>query len=179
MIHAFALFDTDIGACAIVWSKRGVAGLQLPQSDAARTRARISRRFPTASEAPPPPAIATIIRRIGDLLSGGYDGLADVALDTSALSAFQSQVYAIARTIPPGETMTYGEIAERLGDKLLARDVGEAMGKNPYPILVPCHRVTAANGRLGGFSAPGGAATKLKMLQIEGAALGRQRDLFG
>ncbi len=94
------------------------------------------------------------------------------------IEPFEKEVYAIARTIPPGETLTYGDIAEKLGDKLLARDVGQAMGKNPFPIVVPCHRVVAANGKLGGFSAAGGVETKLKMLAIEGAAVGGQSDLF-
>jgi methylated-DNA-[protein]-cysteine S-methyltransferase len=94
------------------------------------------------------------------------------------VSDFERQVYAIARKIPPGETLTYGDIAEKLGDKLLSRDVGQAMGKNPFPIVVPCHRVVAANGKLGGFSAAGGVDTKLKMLAIEGAAVGGQPDLF-
>jgi methylated-DNA-[protein]-cysteine S-methyltransferase len=178
-VQRFALFDTAIGRCAIVWSGRGVAGVQLPEGDDVKARARLARRFPDAAESPPSPAIAAIIERIAALLSGGRTDLSDVTLDTSALSDFQSQVYAIARSIPPGETLTYGEIAERLGDKLLSRDVGQAMGQNPYPIVVPCHRVVAANGKLGGFSARGGADTKLKMLAIEGAAVGGQPDLFG
>jgi methylated-DNA-[protein]-cysteine S-methyltransferase len=91
---------------------------------------------------------------------------------------FERNVYAIAREIPPGQTLTYGEIAEQLGDKLLARDVGQAMGRNPFPIVVPCHRVVAANGKLGGFSAPGGANTKLKLLAIEGAVPNGQPGLF-
>jgi methylated-DNA-[protein]-cysteine S-methyltransferase len=175
----FALFDTAIGRCAIVWSGRGVAGVQLPEGDDAKALTRLARRFPDAAESPPPPAIAALIEQIAALLAGGRTDLSDVTLDTSALSDFQSQVYAIARSIPPGDTLTYGEIAERLGDKLLSRDVGQAMGQNPYPIVVPCHRVVAANGKLGGFSARGGADTKLKMLAIEGAAVGGQPDLFG
>ena len=112
------------------------------------------------------------------LLSGGRDHLSDLPLDMERIDPFRRKVYAIARGIPPGETLSYGAIAEKLGDKALARDVGEAMGKNPFPIVVPCHRVVAANGKLGGFSAPGGATTKLKMLAIEGAAVNGQQDLF-
>ena len=97
----------------------------------------------------------------------------------SASRRSEKQVYEIARKIPPGKTLTYGDIAAKLGDKLLARDVGEAMGKNPFPIVVPCHRVVAANGKLGGFSARGGVDTKLKMLAIEGAAVNDQPSLFG
>jgi methylated-DNA-[protein]-cysteine S-methyltransferase len=97
--------------------------------------------------------------------------LLDAAIDIARVPEFDARVYAIARAIPPGETLTYGEIATRLGDKLLARDVGAAMGANPWPIVVPCHRVTAAGGKLGGFSARGGSNTKLKLLTIEGAAI--------
>jgi methylated-DNA-[protein]-cysteine S-methyltransferase len=106
------------------------------------------------------------------LLRGEPRDLADIVIDDARISAFNRKVYAIARTIPPGRTMTYGEIAERLGDKLLARDVGTALGENPTPIIMPCHRVLAADGKTGGFSAPGGVATKLRLLTIEGAQPG-------
>ena len=100
-------------------------------------------------------------------------------LDLTAVPEFNAKVYAIARAIPPGATLTYGEIALQLGDKRLAQQVGAALGKNPWPIVVPCHRVTAANGKLGGFSARGGVETKIKLLEIEGAKAVGQRDLFG
>jgi methylated-DNA-[protein]-cysteine S-methyltransferase len=174
----FALFDTPIGRCGIVWSERGIAGLFLPESDEKRTRSRLGRRFPGSVESDAPPAVRVAIERITALLSGEPVDLTDVSLDMDHVEPFRREVYAIARTIRPGETLTYGEIAERLGDKARARDVGEAMGKNPFPIVVPCHRVVAANGKLGGFSAPGGSNTKLKMLAIEGAAVGGQPSLF-
>jgi methylated-DNA-[protein]-cysteine S-methyltransferase len=106
------------------------------------------------------------------LLAGEKRDLADITIDDEAQSDFNKRVYAIVRQIPPGQTITYGEVAERLGDKLLARDVGQAMGENPTPIIMPCHRVLAAGGKLGGFSAPGGAATKMRLLAIEGAQPG-------
>ena len=106
------------------------------------------------------------------LLNGERRDLNDVTIDTQALPAFNRKVYDIARTIPPGATLTYGEIAERLGDKLLARAVGQALGENPIPLIVPCHRVLAAGGKTGGFSAPGGVVTKLQLLTIEGAEPG-------
>lgn len=174
----FTLFDTPIGRCGIVWGARGVLGLQLPEADDARARKRLGRRFPEATEAAPSPEIRRAIEEIVELLSGDRNDLAEVALDMSRVEAFEKQVYEIARKIPPGETLTYGDIATKLGDKALARDVGQAMGRNPFPIVVPCHRVVAANGKLGGFSAPGGASTKLKMLAIEGAAVGGQPALF-
>jgi methylated-DNA-[protein]-cysteine S-methyltransferase len=174
----FTLFDTPIGRCAIVWGEFGILGVFLPEPDDARTQKRLTRRFPGAIEALPSAGIQTAITQMTALLSGESLDLADVPLDMERIEPFRREVYAIARKIPPGETLTYGAIAERLGDKALARDVGEAMGKNPFPIVVPCHRVVAANGKLGGFSAPGGSNTKLKMLAIEGAAVGGQPDLF-
>jgi len=169
----FALFETAIGVCGIVWTARGVCGVQLPEKDPAATRARVHRRHPTATEAPPTPDVQRAIDGIVALLRGERRDLTGIAVDNSAIPEFNRRVYAIARNIPPGSTMTYGEIAERLGDKLLARDVGQAMGENPTPIIMPCHRVLAAGGKTGGFSAPGGIVTKLQLLTIEGAQPGR------
>jgi methylated-DNA-[protein]-cysteine S-methyltransferase len=168
----FALFDTAIGRCAIVWSARGIVGVQLPERDERATKSRVMRRFPTAREEPPPAHVARTIEDIVALFRGQRPDLSDAILDSKALPDFHRRVYEIARTIPPGSTMSYGEIAERLGDRALARDVGEALGRNPFPIIVPCHRVMAAGGKMGGFSAPGGVRTKLRMLSIEGAQPG-------
>jgi methylated-DNA-[protein]-cysteine S-methyltransferase len=168
----FALFDTPIGACAIVWSARGIAGVQLPEADAGTTRARVLRRFAGAQEAPPVADVLHAIDGIVALLRGEPRDLTGIAIDDAAIPAFNRKVYAIARSIPPGATMTYGEIAERLGNRALARAVGQAMGENPTPIIMPCHRVLAANGKTGGFSAPGGIVTKLRLLTIEGAQPG-------
>ena len=168
----YSLFETAIGTCGIVWTARGVCGMQLPEKDAAATLARVHRRHPGAVEASPPPAIRRAIDGIVALLAGEKRDLTDITVDDERQSDFNKRVYAIARTIPPGKTMTYGEIAECLGDKLLARDVGQAMGENPTPIIMPCHRVLAAGGKTGGFSAPGGIVTKLQLLTIEGAAPG-------
>lgn len=174
----FTLFDSPVGRCGIAWGEAGIVGLWLPEADDKKAKARLRRRHPDAEEAAPPPAVNTAIERIVALLSGERDDLGDLALDMARVSEFERKVYAIARAIPPGETLSYGEIAEALGDKALSREVGQAMGRNPFPIVVPCHRVVAANGKLGGFSAPGGVDTKLKMLAIEGAAVGGQPDLF-
>jgi methylated-DNA-[protein]-cysteine S-methyltransferase len=169
---AFAVFDTEIGTCGIVWSARGVAGVQLPEASAAATRARVLRRFPTALEAPPSPDISQAIDGITALLRGETRDLTGVTIDNAGVPEFNARVYAVARKIPPGATMIYGEIAERLGDKTLARAVGQAMGENPTPIIMPCHRVLAAGGKTGGFSASGGVVTKLRLLTIEGAQPG-------
>lgn len=176
--HLYTLFDTALGPCGIAWGPRGVTGVQLPGSSAETTRTRLLRRCPGAEEGQPPAEIVQVIDRIKALLRGEPIDLSAVALDLDRVSPFERQVYAIAREIQPGSTMTYGEIARRLGDPMLARDVGQAMGHNPFPIIVPCHRVLAAGGKPGGFSAPGGVDTKMRMLRIEGAPAAAQTSLF-
>jgi methylated-DNA-[protein]-cysteine S-methyltransferase len=163
----FTLFETEVGRCGIAWSERGVAGVQLPEASEAVTYMRLQRRFPSAVESPPTPAIRRAIDGIVRLLAGDAIDLANVELDLSGVPQFHAAVYAAARTIPPGETRSYGELATELGDAGAARAVGQALGQNPVPIIVPCHRVLAAGGRAGGFSAPGGVMTKLKLLEIE------------
>ena len=167
----FAVFDTPLGACGIAWSDRGVAGVQLPEPDATATRARLRRRFPDARESTPPVEVQRAIAGIAALLDGARPQLAEVTLDWEGVGEFERRVYEVARTIPPGATLTYGEVAQRLGDASLARAVGQALGRNPFAIVVPCHRVLAAGGRTGGFSAGGGVETKLALLRIEGAVL--------
>jgi methylated-DNA-[protein]-cysteine S-methyltransferase len=165
---SFALFDTAIGRCAIAWSERGIVSVLLPERDDAALRARLRRRHPGAHEAPPPAEVAQAIDGITALAAGERRDLSGVALDLTGVPEFNRRVYAVARTIRPGETLTYGAIAAQL-DEPDARRIGEAMGRNPCPMIVPCHRVVAAGGKTGGFSAPGGAATKRRLLAIEGA----------
>lgn len=174
----YALFETAIGTAGVAWGDHGLVGVHLPERDPEVARKSFLRRFPEATGGQPTAEVARAIVAIRELLAGQPADLTDVTLDLSRTPEFHARVYEIARAIPPGETLTYGEIAERLGDKLLARDVGQALGKNPWPIVVPCHRVTAAGGKLGGFSARGGVNTKLKLLAIEGAEAAAQRDLF-
>jgi methylated-DNA-[protein]-cysteine S-methyltransferase len=173
-----ALFDTPIGRCGIAWNDLGVTAVQLPERDEGATRARLLRRRPDAREVTPPDHVTRAIDAITALLGGARRDLSDVVLDMQDVPPFQRQVYAVARTIPAGETLSYGEIAARLGNRNAARDVGEAMGQNPFPIIVPCHRVVAAGGKVGGFSAAGGVVTKLRLLEIEGARLGETPTLF-
>jgi len=168
----FAFFETAIGFCGIVWSERGIVGVQLPEGSERATRSRVLRRFPRACEAVPPALVQRTIDDIVALLGGERRELGQAILDSDAVSDFNRRVYEVARTIPAGSTLSYGEIAERLGDRNLARDVAQALGQNPFPIIVPCHRVLAAGGKSGGFSAPGGVRTKLRMLSIEGAQPG-------
>jgi len=177
MPHNFTLFETPLGSAGIAWSERGVSGVQLPEPDVATARGRLKRRFPGGVEASPPPEVRSAIREIMALLDGQPSDLSGVQLDMARVPAFDQQVYAVARTIPVGETVSYGQIARRLGDPGLARDVGQALARNPFPIVVPCHRVIAAGGRLGGFSARGGLATKQRLLSIERANVSWQLPL--
>ncbi|MDM0073521.1 methylated-DNA--[protein]-cysteine S-methyltransferase [Variovorax sp. J2P1-59] len=165
----FALFATAIGACGIAWGPRGIVGVQLPEAEEGATRDRMARRFPQLQECEPPPKVQQAASAIRALLDGAPLDLAEIELDLEGVSDFHRRVYAIARRIPPGRTRTYGDIAAELGDKGLARAVGQALGLNPFAPVVPCHRVLAAGGKWGGFSAHGGAASKLRMLAIEGA----------
>lgn len=166
------MFDTALGPCGIAWGARGIVGVQFPEGDAAKTRARMQRRFPDATPQEPPPEIARVIADIVALMQGERRDFDYAALDLDDAPEFYRKVWDVTRMIPHGQTLTYGEIATRLGDRLLSRDVGTALGKNPCPIVVPCHRVLAANGKTGGFSAPGGVDTKLKLLSVERAQPG-------
>jgi methylated-DNA-[protein]-cysteine S-methyltransferase len=174
----YALFDTPIGICGIEWGPRGINGLQLPMGSDEKTRARIRQRRGDIVEAAPTEEVQRAIGRIVKLLAGERDDLMDIALDLDGVPDFNRGVYDIARTIPPGSTMTYGDIAKQLGGVELSRDVGQALGRNPCPIVVPCHRVLAAGQKPGGFSARGGVDTKLKMLAIEGAVVNHTPGLF-
>ena len=169
--RGFAMFDTAIGQCGIAWSDTGVTGFQLPERSAAATRRRLVDRFPGAADAVPPPPVQRGIDAIVGLMRGERADLAFIPLDMDGVPDFHRRVYDVARTIRPGQTMTYGDIAKTLGDPGTARAVGQALGRNPFAVIVPCHRVVAAGGRTGGFSAGGGTATKLKLLAIEGAQL--------
>jgi len=162
-------FETAIGWGGLAWGAAGLVGVQIPEPAADEARRAFRGRFPEAVEAAAPPKIEAAIAGVRDLLSGAPADLTGIEIDIARVPEFNAQVYAITRAIPPGETLTYGEIAVRLGDRLLARDVGAALGQNPWPIVVPCHRVTAAGGKLGGFSARGGVNTKVKLLTLEGA----------
>lgn len=167
-MHAYALFDTAIGRCGIAWGEHGVLGVQLPEKSPAATRQRLLRLCPTADEAQPPKPIARAIAEIEALLRGEKKSLRAITLDTAGVPPFHARVYDVARAIPPGVTRTYGEVARALGKPDAARAVGQALGRNPFPLIVPCHRVIGADDRLVGFSAHGGLAAKLRLLQIEG-----------
>ena len=179
MSNGFAIFDTGIGRCGIAWNERGIVAAGLPEADDDKLRARLMRRCPGAIEQAPPAAVQSAIDGIVALVARGTADLSDVALDMDGVPPFNRQIYEITRGIPPGSTITYGEIAARLGGgPELARDVGTAMGQNPFPPIVPCHRVVAAGRKAGGFSARGGVKTKLRLLAIEGAQVEGTLPLF-
>jgi methylated-DNA-[protein]-cysteine S-methyltransferase len=162
-------FETTFGRCSIAWSDRGVVRVRLPEADDGHTARRHDDL--DGSEADPPPLVASAIRDITAHLGGELRDFRDVPLDLSAVGDFPQRVYAAARTIPAGRTATYGEIAERAGAPGEARAVGRALGANPIPLIIPCHRVVDASGGLRGFSAPGGTLTKGKLLALEGVGL--------
>jgi methylated-DNA-[protein]-cysteine S-methyltransferase len=156
-MSTFTLFDTPIGRCGIAWEGDAIVGVQLPEA-----------RFDGSEPGAPPLWVQRAIADIVASLRGEADDLADIPLDLDRLAAFPRRVYEVVRTIPAGETMSYGEVAAAAGSPGAARAVGQALGRNPFAIIVPCHRVLAAGGRTGGFTADGGVTTKLRMLAIEG-----------
>ena len=176
--HGFTLFDTSIGRCGIAWGERGIVGVQLPEARESETRARLLRHYPEAIEASPPADIQRALDGIIALLAGEAADLSPAELDMHRVPPFHRRVYEVARTIPPGATVSYGDIAKQMGVGGAARAVGQALGRNPFAIVVPCHRVLAASGKIGGFSANGGIATKLRMLSIEAARAGGHGALF-
>ncbi len=163
----YALFDSPIGRCGIAWGERGIAAVQLPEGPEAKARARLARRFPGASEQTMPDEVRHAVDQILSLLRGEASELGAIPLDMEQVPPFHRRVYEMARGIAPGQTVSYGDLAARLGQPGAARAVGQALGKNPFALVVPCHRVLAADGRMGGFSANGGVTTKLRLLSIE------------
>jgi methylated-DNA-[protein]-cysteine S-methyltransferase len=178
----FAAAPTALGAIGVVWSERGIVQTWMHAGTLDRARAHVRRTVPGAIEAAPPPAVVAALNDIGALLAGEPRDLHGIELDMDRIPEFDRRVYQAARAIPPGSTMTYGAIAKALGEEpMRARDVGIALARNPFAPIVPCHRVVAAGGRLGGYSAPGGTATKRRLLELEGAdivAVPEQGTLF-
>ncbi|HKQ69396.1 MAG TPA: methylated-DNA--[protein]-cysteine S-methyltransferase [Polyangiaceae bacterium] len=171
----YALFDSVIGRCGIAWNERGVTRVGLPEASLASTVARVGAGGAVNTTEPPAP-MRRIMKRLTQHLAGELQDLDDLPLDFEGLQPFAARVYRAARKVSAGRTVTYGELAARIGAPGAARALGRALGANPFPIVVPCHRVLAANGRLGGFSAHGGVDTKVRLLEIEGA-MARQTPL--
>jgi len=164
------VFDTAIGPCGVAWSVRGLVAVALPEGSHSATEKRLANKARSAGAATPPPAIAALIADVKRYLTGERVDFTPVAVDLSGLDPFRRKLYELMRDLGWGTTTTYGALAHELGLDGWegARDVGEAMGRNPVPIVIPCHRVLAAGGKLGGFSARGGPATKVKLLALEG-----------
>jgi len=168
------LFDTAIGRCGIAWTAEcAIQAVQLPETSDAGTLLRMRRRCGQGvPEVDAPDGVARVIGRLQRLLEGDHDAMLDVVIDYEGVPPFHQRVYEAARAIVPGRVKTYGELARDLGEPGASRAVGQALGHNPFAPLVPCHRILAAHGASGGFSAEGGARTKLRMLEIERAVLG-------
>jgi methylated-DNA-[protein]-cysteine S-methyltransferase len=164
------VFDTALGEFGIGWTETGVARVQLPGMEHAALRQRINRGGARSGE--PTRIVEAAINRIEDYAAGETVDFADIPLDLAGISDFNRRAYALLLAIGWGETTTYGALARELGDVTLSRAVGAAMGANPIPLIIPCHRVLASDGKPGGFSAPGGAESKLRMLELEGVSVG-------
>ncbi len=172
LTNRMTTFETALGRCAVRWSELGITRVLLPS--------RASLQGPAGLPAEDlPPFVRTAIEGMTAVMAGGPAALRGIPLDERDVDAFRRAVYAATREIEPGTTRSYGQVARAIGRPDAARDVGSALARNPYPIIVPCHRVVAANGALTGFSAPGGLATKRRMLELEGAPGYGQQVLFG
>ncbi|MBI4656202.1 MAG: methylated-DNA--[protein]-cysteine S-methyltransferase [Elusimicrobia bacterium] len=162
-----ALFETVIGCCGIAWTKNGVRALQLPEANRKKTLEKLLSRAGLPEKSRPPSWARRLIRNIQTHLKGNTRDFSGIPLDIPDIPPFYGLVYKAARSIPSGSACTYGELAEKLRRPRSARAVGQAMAKNPVPIIIPCHRVLGAGGNLGGFSAFRGLAMKKKLLRIE------------
>jgi len=175
---SYALFPTAIGACGLAWNERGVTRVCFPEKNDGATRTRLTRGAPDAAEASPPPPITEAIALITKLLEGGRADLSAIPLDMEGVDPAERTFLEAARGVPAGQTVTYGELAAKVGRPGAAREAGQAMARNRFPIIVPCHRVLAAGGGFGGFSAPGGLESKARLLTIERAATSSAPMLF-
>jgi methylated-DNA-[protein]-cysteine S-methyltransferase len=165
----YRLFETPLGPCGIAWTETGVARLQLPESDRSATERRLRRSASVSAAAPPD--IEQLIADVHWYLSGRSTDFSTVRLDLSEVGAFEQKVYELLRAVRWGETATYGELAQQMGAPHAARAVGQALARNPIPIIIPCHRILAKGHRIGGFSAYGGRFTKERLLALEGVRL--------
>ena len=176
--RGYTIFDTAVGRCGIAWGDRGIIGVQLPEVREIETRRRLFRLYPDARELAPPPSVETAIDGIAALLRGEGADLSGVTLDLSGIPAFNARVYAFARTIPRGETRTYGEVAACIRASGAVRSVAQAIARNPFVIIVPCHRVLEAGGYADKISPNGGSISKRRLLSIEGGGSPSSKTLF-
>jgi O-6-methylguanine DNA methyltransferase len=176
---AYCLFETPLGACGIAWKEQEIPHLlpvvtffQLPEATRSLADTRIARSSGGRKTSVPPPHIAGIIKKVQKHLHGNVQDFRDIVVDLDAAGPFARQVYEAVRKIPAGRTTSYGELAKDMNRPTASRAVGQALGRNPIPLIIPCHRVLARGKNPGGFSAHGGVETKAKMLEIEGAMIG-------
>ena len=168
-MNHYHLFETAHGVAAIGWNARGISAFRLPAEKGEETRRSLLRRLPGSVEADPPPAIARVVEDAKRYFAGEAIDFSGIEVDLGDQDPLFVRIYALVRKLGPGETTTYGAVAKALGaGPEVARDVGQAMARNPVPLIVPCHRVLAAGGKIGGFSAPGGSNAKARMLALEG-----------
>jgi methylated-DNA-[protein]-cysteine S-methyltransferase len=176
--RAYTIFDTSVGRCGIAWSHAGIAGVRLPEAREIETRRRLLQQFPDAREVRPPDDVEVAIEGIAALLRGTPCDLSDAPLDMAGVPPFNRRVYDTVRLIPHGQTRTYAELAARLGASGAVHAVGQAINRNPFALLVPCHRTLVTANQTGGFAGNGGIITKVRLLSIEGALAGRGPTLF-
>jgi methylated-DNA-[protein]-cysteine S-methyltransferase len=153
---AYTLFDTAIGRCGIAWGERGIVRVQLPERGKNGARDKLVGQFPGAFEGEPPAPIRRALDLVVRLLKGEAPDLSVIPLDMSRVPAFHRRIYESLRQLKPGETLSYGGLAAKAGQAKAARAVGQAMRRNPFPLIVPCHRVLGSGGKLGGYTADGG-----------------------
>ncbi len=178
MGRGYTIFDTSVGRCGIAWADAGIVGVQLPESREIETRRRMLRQYPDARELRPPADVQAAIDSIVALLRGQSGDFSGIALDMTGVPPFNRRVYEFARTIPRGESRTFAEVAARLGASGASHAVGQAIGRNPFTIIVPCHRILATAGAADGFCAHGGVVTKRRLLSLEGALAKSGPTLF-
>jgi methylated-DNA-[protein]-cysteine S-methyltransferase len=176
--YGYTVFDTAIGRCGIAWGVSGIVGVQLPEARELDTRRRLYKLYPEAREQRPPLNSELAIEGIVAILRGGNADFADVALDVSDIPNFNQRVYQFVRGIPRGETRTYDEIANGMGVQGAVYSVAQAIGRNPFMIIVPCHRVLEAGNYADKISPYGGVISKRRLLSIEGAHPTMSKTLF-
>jgi methylated-DNA-[protein]-cysteine S-methyltransferase len=176
--RGYAIFDTGVGRCGIVWSDAGIVAVQLPEPRELETRRRLLRLYPEAREMPPPPMVAIAIDGIANVLRGRDADFSDITLDMESVYLFNQRVYEFARTIPRGETRTYDEVANAMRRTGAEFSVAQAIAKNPFMIIVPCHRVLEAGHYADKISPNGGTISKRHLLSIEGTRPIASKSLF-
>jgi methylated-DNA-[protein]-cysteine S-methyltransferase len=167
----YCMFETAIGPCGVAWTDEGLTRLQLPESNRDATERRLRKRAGSAGPDLPPPPIRRAITDLQSYMTGHRVDFATVPIDWAGVGPFHLRIYEVTRALAWGETASYGEIARRAGAPVVARAVGQAMSRNPVPVIMPCHRVLTADRKIGGFSAYGGAVTKERLLALEGVRL--------